>query len=78
MHQVRIELPIGPVWLIVSCSKKMRPSEFAGTEVTLPTSRLCDVTVPETVIVLMSSGVFWVALREGVSVLSTTFSVPGP
>ena len=50
-----------PVVLIVSCWKKTRPSEFAGTEVTLPTSRLWDVTVPETVIVLISSGMSWVS-----------------
>ena len=61
--------PYAPVLSIVSCWKNTRPSEPAGTNVTLPTSRLCDVTVPETVIVLMSSGVFLVAGVKAVPVL---------
>ena len=70
--------PYSPVLLIVSCWKNTRPSEFAGTNVTLPTSRLSAVIVPETVIVLMSSGVNLLAGVKAVPFLSTTFNVPGP
>src|SRR5208337_561462 len=73
-----LSCPYAPVLLIVSCWKNTRPSEFAGTYVTLPTSRLCAVIVPETVIVLMSSGVNWLADVKAVPFLSTTFNVPGP